>query len=323
MNTMKWLLKREYWENKGGFFWAPAVVGAIMVLLIAVGSILGLVFNSKHGIVIDGEQVTNLSKALDAGEKAQVIDAISQGYAIAASAPLLLVMIISVFFFCLGSLYDERKDKSVLFWKSLPVSDTETVLSKALMALVGAPLITIALGTVIGFILLLLVFLFAGIGGINLLGVLAQPATYLAPFELLAILPVYLLWALPTVGWLMLVSAWARRVPFLWAVGVPVMTGVLITWFNAIFDSGWNVEWFWQHVVGRGLGSLVPGIWFAFTDVGHHLGNGVGHQDDVGLMELVGASYRVLGTANLWIGVVLGAAMIYGAIRLRRWRDEG
>jgi ABC-2 type transport system permease protein len=318
---MKWLLRREYWENKGGFFWAPAVIGTIMVLAVVISSILGLVFKSKHGIMIDGEQVTNLSGLVDAGEKAHIIDIISHGYVAFAAGPLFLVMTFAVFFFCLGALFDERKDKSVLFWKSLPVSDTETVISKALMALVGAPLITMALGVVVGIVLLLLVFIFAGIGGVNLLGVLATPATYLAPFELAAMLPIYLLWALPTVGWLMLVSAWARRVPFLWAVGVPVMTGVLITWFDAIFNTNWNVEWFWQHVVGRGLGSLVPGIWFAFTDVGHGLAHG--HNDNAGLMEIVGASYRVLGTANLWIGVVLGAAMIFGAIRLRRWRDEG
>jgi ABC-2 type transport system permease protein len=321
MNTMKWLLRREYWENKGGFFWAPAVVGAIMVLGILVSSIFALVFHSNHGIVIDGEQVTNLSKVLDAGEKAQIVDAISQGYALFASMPLMLVMVIAVFFFCLGSLYDERKDKSVLFWKSLPVSDGETVLSKAIMALVGAPLITMALGMVVGVVLLALVLIFAGIGGVNLLGVLAQPATYLAPFEMLALVPVYLLWALPTVGWLMLVSAWANRVPFIWAVGVPVMAGTLLSWFDAIFDFGWNVGWFWEHVVGRGLGSLVPGIWFAFTDVGHGLAHG--HNDNAGLMDLVGASYKVFGTADLWIGAVLGAAMIFGAIRMRRWRDEG
>jgi ABC-2 type transport system permease protein len=138
---------------------------------------------------------------------------------------------------------------------------------------------------------------------------------------MLALVPVYLLWALPTVGWLMLVSSWANRVPFIWAVGVPVMAGTLLSWFDAIFDFNWNVGWFWEHIVGRGLGSLVPGIWFAFTDVGHGLAHG--QNDNAGLMDLVGASYKVFGTADLWIGAVLGAAMIFAAVRMRRWRDEG
>ena len=320
MNTMKWLLRRELWENKGGFFWAPTVVGAIMVLAVVVSSILGLVFKSRHGIMIDGEQVTNLSRLISPEEKAHLIDVVSHGYAAFASIPLFLVMTIAVFFFCLGALYDERKDKSVLFWKSLPVSDTETVLSKAFMALVGAPLMTLGIGLVTAVVLLAVLCIFAAIGGLNLFGVLLEPATWLAPVELAAMIPVYLLFALPTVGWLMLVSAWANRVPFLWAVGLPVMTGVLITWMDAIFNFGWNVEWFWQNVVGRGLGSIVPGIWFAFTDVGHGIGHG---EDSVHMWELAKASYKVLGTANLWIGVVIGAAMIFGAIRMRRWRDEG
>ena len=110
MNTMKWLLRREYWENKGGFVWAPAVVAAIMVLGIVISSVLALVFKSKHGIMIDGENVTNLSRMLGPEEKAHIIEAISQGYVAFASGPLFLVMVIAVFFFCLGSLFDERKD---------------------------------------------------------------------------------------------------------------------------------------------------------------------------------------------------------------------
>jgi ABC-2 type transport system permease protein len=319
MNTMKWLLRRELWENKGGFVWAPAVIGLIMVVGVILSSIAGLMFKSQHGIMIDGEQVTNLARLVDDEHKAHIVDAIAHGY-VAFAGPLFLIMTIVVFFFCLGSLFDERKDKSVLFWKSLPVSDAETVLSKAAMALLGAPLITLAIGLATSVLFLLLLLVFAAIGGLNLFAVLGQSATYLAPLEILAMVPIYTLWALPTVGWLMLVSAWARTKPFLWAVGVPVISGVLLTWFDAIFNFGWNVEWFWQHIVGRGLGSVVPGIWFAMTDVGHHIGN---RSDGPDLMELVAASWSVLGTANLWIGVVLGAAMIFGAIRLRRWRDEG
>jgi ABC-2 type transport system permease protein len=135
MNTMKWLVKREFWEHKGGFFWTPAVVGSIIVLGTAATTVAGLVLKTKHGMNINGEQVTNLSHVVDAEHKAQIVNALSQGYVV-ASAPLFMVMAVVIFFFCLGSLFDERKDRSVLFWKSLPVSDGETVLSKLAMALV-------------------------------------------------------------------------------------------------------------------------------------------------------------------------------------------
>ena len=69
MNTYKWLLKREFWEHKGGFFWAPAVVGAIMTLVLAVSMLVGIGAGNKHGFSINGERVTNISNAVSAEAK--------------------------------------------------------------------------------------------------------------------------------------------------------------------------------------------------------------------------------------------------------------
>jgi ABC-2 type transport system permease protein len=269
---------------------------------------------------INGEQVTNLGKIVSAEEKAQIVTAISQGY-VGTSAPLWIVMAFVVFFFCLGTLFDERKDRSVLFWKSLPLSDTQTVLSKALMALVGAPLITFGFAVVVSLLSLLIILIGAAASGLNLFGaVLASPAVYTAPFLVLAMLPVYVVWALPTVGWLMLASAWARTKVFLWAVGVPVLTGVLLSWFEAMFDFGIQTDWYWKNIVARGLLSVVPGAWFGFADQGSiHIG------DDRHLVfsDLAMQSFNTLASPSAWIGVVAGVAMIYAATRIRRWKDEG
>jgi len=321
MNTYKWLLKREFWEHKGGFFWAPAVVGAIMTLFLAITILVGIGAGKQHGFEINGQQVTNLSSVVDAQQRLQIINAISHGY-IGLSAPLFLVMAFVVFFFCLGSLFDERKDRSVLFWKSLPVSDGETVLSKVAMALVGAPLLTTVFAVVTSILALVIICIGASMTGLHIFGaVLSSPAVYAAPFEVLAIIPVYAVWALPTVGWLMMVSAWSRTKVFLWAVGVPVLTGVLLSWFDAMFHFQWNLHWFWQHIVGRGLGSVVPGMWFVFSDP--HGGMQVHNGNDVDFGFLVVQSWKTLATANAWIGAAIGAAMIYVAVRLRRWKDEG
>ena len=320
MNTMKWLMKREFWEHKGGFFWAPAVIGAIMTVFLAVSLIAAVSLGSKHGININGAQISNLSSAMDAGQKAQFVTALTHGY-MGTAAPLFMVLGFVVFFFCLGSLFDERKDRSVLFWKSLPVSDGETVLSKVITALVVAPLITLAFATITGVLSLLFICIAAAASGMNVFGdVLSSAAVYLAPFQIASIIPVYVLWALPTVGWLMMVSAWARTKPFLWAVGVPLLIGALLSWFNAMFDFGWNISWFWQNIVARGLVSVAPGSWFGFIHPASGLSVG---PENLNAMLLVGQSWRVLGTANLWIGTALGAAMIYAAVRLRRWKDEG
>jgi ABC-2 type transport system permease protein len=317
MNTMKWLVKREYWEHKGGFFWAPAVVGAIMTIILAVSLIAAVSLGKQHGMHINGVQVSTLSDAMSPDDKVQFVNALTGGY-IGTGAPLFMVLGFVVFFFSLGALFDERKDRSVLFWKSLPVSDSATVLSKVAMALVVAPLLSLVFATITAVAALLFICIAAAMSGLNVFGaVLSSGAVYAAPFEVAAILPVYVLWALPTVGWLMMVGAWARTKPFLWAVGVPVLIGALLSWFNAMFDFGWNIEWFWKNIVARGLTSVAPGSWFGFVEplsVGHN---------EVTSMNLLTDSYRVMGSPNLWIGAVLGAAMVYVAIRLRRWKDEG
>jgi ABC-2 type transport system permease protein len=332
MNTMKWLLKREYWEHKGGFFWAPAVVGVLMSLVLAVSMIVAVSIGKQNGIEINGAHISDLSGVVTPEQKADFVTALTHGY-MGTGAPLFMVLAFVVFFFCLGSLFDERKDRSVLFWKSLPVSDRDTVLAKVATALVVAPLITLALATVTGLFTLLVVCIAAAVAGVNIFGaVLASGAVYAAPFQVAALLPVYVLWALPTVGWLMMVSAWARTKPFLWAVGIPVLAGALIAWFSAMFNFNWYVTgpggehpgvtftaWFWQHIVARGLLSVAPGSWFAFVDPA----GGMVRPNHPDVMFLVTQSWKVLATPNLWIGVLVGAAMIYAAIRLRQYRDEG
>jgi len=317
MNTYKWLLKREFWEHKGGFFWTPAVIGALMTLFLAVSMTIGLTMKSRHGMQINGEQVTNLGHLVSPEQKAEVVEAISNGY-IATSAPLFFVMAFVVFFFCLGTLFDERKDRSVLFWKSLPISDRDTVVSKALGALVVAPVIAIAAAmiTILGFMAFIsLVVLIHGGNPYTLLWGPSNPLSVLA--HLIASIPVYAVWALPTVGWLMLCSAWARSKPFLWAVMIPVFAGIFVSWFDIMGLFNMESGWFWGHIVGRSLLSAVPGGWLTLLDVDH-----VQNPEQLGSLLDVGRSYAVFLKPEMWIGAVAGVAMLVGAIRLRRWRDD-
>ena len=195
------------------------------------------------------------------------------------------------------------------------------VFGGAAMALLGAPLITLGFGIVTSLIVLLTVVAGAAASGVNVAGVFAQGSTYSAPFAMLALLPVYVLWALPTVGWLMMVSAWARTKVFLWAVGVPVLTAVLLTWFNAMFEFNWNIEWFWKNIVARGLLSVAPGAWFGFVDPPG--GVQVGHGAPVILWPLVAQSWKTLASVHAVVGAVVGLGMLYAASRIRRCKDEG
>lgn len=331
MKTMKWLLRREFWENKGAFFWAPAIIA--LVMLTFVGGTLAYGVATKgigvgDSVVVNGHAMSKAAmlNAMPLAARTQVADVVANTY-LAAAAPLFGVLPVVVFFYCLAALYDDRRDRSILFWKSLPVSDQMTVLSKVLAALLVAPLLTIAIGTAASLLMVFIGLTVASFNGLHLFGLLlSNPNFWLAPFRLLGLLPVYVLWAIPTVGWLLMVSAWARSKVFLWAVGVPVLAVALAKWANFMtaeyMNGGFDVNWFVHNIVMRGLGGLVPGIWLPFSlkspeallEKGQHT---------VSASGVFTESWMTLTQPDVWVGVVVGGAMIFAAMRLRRWRDEG
>jgi ABC-2 type transport system permease protein len=321
MNTMKWLLKREYWEHKGGFLWAPVVVASLIALL-TIGSMLyAVAAGNSHGFHINGDQTMSLNGALaglSGSDKAEFAAKLAAGYP-AFAMPLMITLGFVVFFYCLGNLYDERKDRSILFWKSLPISDSNTVISKAAMALLVGPLIALIMAFILSFLILFTLLTLAAFNGLNLFGeVLGNGDFYKVIFNMLSFVPIYVLWALPTVGYLMFVSAWAKSKPFLWAVGVPVIGGVILSWLSMLTGSDIELDKYWQ-LVGRGLTSVFPGSWIPYY--ADQMQTGVNGQNVIGV--LMSNTYGLLTTANLWIGVAVGLALLYASIKMRRYRDEG
>jgi ABC-2 type transport system permease protein len=331
--SFKWLLKREFWEHKGGFFWAPLVAGAISLLLTLIGGGTGhVMFRRLGGKVVnfDGREMplsdvdwNALLENSSPQDLEQLREAVNLTTLVSASWPLVVFSFV-VFFYFLGSLYDERKDRSVLFWKSLPVSDRDTVLSKLATGLLVGPLVAVALGiaTMIGFGLIASFFML--INGANPFTLYWSQLDPLLLFGgMVGWIPVYVLWALPTAGWLMLCSAWARSKPFLWATAIPIVAGLLVSWSGMFRSSNFDSGWFWEHVVLRLLTSAWPG-----SHILGYVGNGdivrLGNSSD-GLLGINGmlAGTHLLATPSLWIGVAAGVAMLLVAIRLRRWRDEG
>lgn len=319
MNTFPTLLKREFWEHKGGMLWAPVVVGGLMLGAAGISAAIGLA--AKDGDMrVNGERIVADGQLLTTETQQQIADGLS--FAIIPSlAPLAAVLAFVVLFYALGSLYDDRRDRSVLFWKSMPVSNTATVLSKlASMALV-TPLITALVGIVVGTVIAIVAASTLAVFGANVLPeLLTTSEFYLAPLAVLAVIPVYALWVLPSIAWCMAVSAWAKRAPFLWAVGTPVLAGILLSWQQAMFDRDLGAEWFWEHVVGRLFGSFLPGMWFAFSDNWERVDDFQPAEQSV--FELVSMSYASLSSPSLWIGLAAAAALVAVAIRLRRWRED-
>ncbi|MRW84924.1 hypothetical protein GJ698_12620 [Pseudoduganella sp. FT26W] len=314
MKTMKWLIKREMWENKGMLVWTPVVIAAAIALL----ALSALFLGKMDSIFIEGQAIGTIS--IEGTVRARIADTLAQAY-LGAGMPVLMVLGLLVFFYCLGALHDERRDRSLLFWKSLPVSDATTVLSKVLLAMVVAPLITMGITIVLGLLVLLVTCAILLNHGTNLFGaVLGTPEFYLAPLRLVGLLPVYVLWALPTVGWLLMVSSMARSKVFLWAVGTPVITTLLLVWAQRALHFGIDAAWFASHITNRILLGVVPGSWFAFsrdTVTLSHEGNGPPLPD-----AIFSGSWETLAGPSVWIGVVAGVAMIAVAVYMRRRREE-
>src|SRR5690606_17360945 len=199
--------------------------------------------------------------------------------------------------------------------------DRETVLSKVASALLVAPALAVAaaLVTMFGFLVVLsaMVLLHGG----NPFEMVWGPGSPLkVAGQMIAVIPVYALWALPTAGWLLLCSAWAKSKPFLLAIMIPVFAGIFVSWFDLMQLFDLEAGWFWKNIVSRSLLSVVPGTWIDVIDL-----DGAGLHGPGQLTSLMSlrTSYSVLATPQLWIGAAAGAAMIAAAVRLRRWRDEG
>ena len=316
--AFKWLIKREFWENRGGFFWAPVITGGIFLVLNLILAVIGSIAARRSmdggGFVID-----------DAPEKAhQIVGGIGDGMLLGGVILACVVLAFVVFFYALGCLYDDRRDRSVLFWKSLPVSDSQMVLSKAAWALVLAPLWAIGVGLLIGVALWVISALTITVNGVPAAhAVFTQSHPMRIIGGVLASLPVYMVWALPTVGWLMFCSAWARSKPFLWAVLVPVLACVIVSMTDILPGLDIRHDLVWYTVVYRGLLSVVPGAWFPTLEGGAaNPHTEINTPDELANAIDLTRSWHAFATTDLWIGAAIGVALIVGAIHLRRWRES-
>jgi ABC-2 type transport system permease protein len=321
MKTVYWLIKREFWEHRGGFFWAPVITSAIFLLLNVMGIVVAEATGMhKFGLAFGGDNDSMRLSTMIQSLNAHQLSMVGQGLDMAMLSASFLISVVFcfvVFFYCLGTLYDDRRDRSILFWKSLPISNTQTVASKVIAGVVAAPIIAIACGVITGFAMLLLFAITLSLHGVSVwsLLMLAHPLRVIG--FMVGSLPIYVLWSLPTVGWLMLCSSWAKSKPFLWAVVIPVALGIVLGWFHLLGMLELRNEWYWHDVLARVLFSVFPGGWLQET--GLHLDH-----DPNAVIDFLSISnaYSVLAKPNIWIGAAAGIAMLAGAVWFRRWRDD-
>jgi ABC-2 type transport system permease protein len=273
---MYWSVRRELWENRSIYIAPLAAAGLFL---------FGFMISLIH-----------LPDKIGAAAQYEVL---GQTYFMAALLIMGTTFIVALFY-CLDALHGERRDRSILFWKSLPVSDLTTVLSKAIIPLVILPLLTFAITVALWFTMLLLSS--AVLLGRGLSVATAWPPLSFFQMSLLLLyhlLAIHGLWYAPIYGWLLLVSGWARRAAFLWAT-VP------------LFAIG-----------------IVEKIAFSTSHFANMLGYVLsGGEEDMG-SKATGVSAllmphqtpgQLLISPGLWIGLVVFAAFLAAAVRLRRYR---
>jgi ABC-2 type transport system permease protein len=301
--TLVTLVRREFWEHR--YLWiAPLATAALLVVL---------ALFARHGHVrIDAGDVADM--AFSARQKLAV-STIAQG---AVFMALELVMGFVVSFYLIDCLYAERRDRSIYFWKSMPVSDGLTVASKVLVAMLVVPLGVWLLGAVTHVLISVVVAAYSAIGQLPPHLVAWNTLTWLR-VELLLLLGLILgvLWNAPISGYFLLVSVLARRNAVMWALGIPIVVPVLE---RVVLGT----HYLWTFIAYR-----IHGIWNVLANYGNinfitgQAGDGGGHHMqpiDVLLGEL---NFRgAFLSADLSLGVIAAAAMIYAATRIRRYRDD-
>jgi ABC-2 type transport system permease protein len=265
-----WSLRRELWENRFVYI-APLIVAAVSLL----GFVIGVVHLPLAHVNASRSPAEHLlSTPLDY-----------------VSLVVMLTYLVVTVAYCLGALHNERSDRSILFWKSLPVSDVTTVIAKASIPMVVLPLITFAIIVVTQ--------------GIMLLASAAAlwtrtPILPMWAALLYHLLTVHALYYAPFYGWLLLVSAWARRAAFLWA-SVPVAAVLILE--RLIFHTSAFANMLLSRIVGGPAATPFPPP--------GHMAMQAPTLADLGAF---------LASPGLWTGLAVCVLFLAAAVRLRRYQ---
>ncbi len=298
--TFSWLVRRELWEHRA--FW---IVPAVVMGIILITHIVALIQGSSH-VNIAGDMLPEIDGFSESmvpmiGEIIMLVLVVVFGIAVG---------IVSVFYL-LDSLYSERRDRSVLFWKSLPITDTATVGSKLFTGVVVLPVVALAAAFVTYVcILLLLTVAFGFRDGFPLFG-LWNPLLMVSSISKWFVLTLtQQVWFLPVYAWLLFCSAFARKAPFLVAVLVPL--GIILT-EQLIYRHSYLGQILGNYFAGffntLEAHSPNPGGGFDFSTGGHSI-----EHETIGFADIL----QVFAEPQLYGGLVVAAGLIYATIWWRR-----
>ena len=298
------LIRRELWEHRS-LFVVPAVLGLIIVLIEMTGQAAVSAFDTHIDMALLG--ATNISS--------NVRGAIISVLMIIFAGLFVLEMWILTVFYSLDSLYAERKDKSILFWRSMPVTDAEAVISKLLTALVVIPLATLAFIALTHLLVLVVTSIWVGLRGANAWHLIWSAVPLIDNWSAtLIFVPAVSLWLSPFVGWFLLVSAYTKRSPLLFAtlpiIVLPMLEKSILKsslLADALFVRTANMPIYYGDV---GFDSL-----FSKETLMTASEHGISL---VAMLDVGG----FLTSSGLWLGLVVCGLFTTAAIYVRRFRDE-
>ena len=337
INTMMWLVRREVWENKRSFVWVPlglALIFALFFLFMFVREgftnpdyfghfyyPVGATSTSNGSFFLSG--AVSLSSALTEPQKAYYSSMLGAAF-LTMSLPLLGIYAVIAYFYASMALFNERMDKSILFWKSMPFSDAQSVSAKLLTVLLVAPLLVWLCATIVWFVFLfILALVYACFGHGVFITFFTSPNVYLAPLSELAMLPVFIVSALPVATWFLMVSAWAKKSPQAWSFGVPLLLiMVLVAMVSSHFFGYLDAHHPWVELsrsatetLARQSGGLVPGAWLvqASSTNSPPLSRG-----ELNVCDLVAYSWQSLSAIRVAVALLLSTLFFMATVRLRR-----
>ena len=260
MNQLPVLIRREFWEHRNIFVILPTMITGFFLLMMLLTLLVSATGSVDINVDIQSDQdidffndsmradniyafVLYQLEGRSIEERARYINSGLQ----ALGGPLIGILWFVMFFYLLYSLYDDRRDRTILFWKSMPVSDAMTVISKLVTGVWLVPLIYL-LGVSILQLAAMGMLSFATLGtDISMWETVWVPASIFSNWiRYLGALIFYSLWALPFFGWLVAVSAYSKSVPLVWVLGVPLALTIVE---SVVADDAPLANWMWDHIV--------------------------------------------------------------------------
>jgi len=297
------LVRREIWEHRS-IYVTPAVVALVMILTL----LTAFVFASGYQEIVDIGIVGAQNLAGDTERRAAMLALL-----LGNTVPFILAGAILTTFYSLDSLYAERKNKSILFWRSLPITDAETVISKLLTSVLAIPLIAFAVAVIAHLIILAITSVFVSIeGGSSIFLIWKSAPLFDAWAGILIIMVVLPIWFSPFIGWFLFVSAWTKRSPLLMAFLPLIMVPTLEYWVlrtHMILDA--IQTRFEQLPFFKGID---PELFFDEERF-------IAAADAVSLLTYIDIG-KFLTSLEMWAGVVVCGLFTTAAIYVRRYRDE-